>query len=98
MSITYDVLNKVSKQELISWMKENVFLPSITDEQFLKDVKLKFLLAKEKDLLEQDRVLNDKLEANKKDPYKFMALMVEAQKLQNKMQKVSDEIKPLLGL
>ena len=98
MSITYDVLNKVSKQELIEWMKENVFLPSITDEQFLKDARLKFLLAKEKDLIEQDKVLNDKLEANKKEPYKFMALMVEAQKLQNKMQKVSNEIKPLLGL
>ena len=98
MNITYDVLNKVSKQELISWMKDNVLLPSISDEQFLKDVRLKFLLSKEKDLLEQDRILNDKLEANKKEPYKFMALMIEAQKLQNKMQKVSNEIKPLLGL
>ena len=33
--MTYDVLEKVSKEELIQWMRNNVFLPDIEKEKEL---------------------------------------------------------------
>ncbi len=53
--MTYDVLEKVGKNELIAWLRKNVFLPRISDEQFLKDIKLARLFAEEEELLKKTR-------------------------------------------
>lgn len=94
--MTYEVLNKVSKKELIAWMKNNVYLPDISDEAFLREIKLESLFAKEKELLEADKQLNKRLEKATKDPVKFMQLMQESQELNEQIEKVSKDIAKLL--
>jgi hypothetical protein len=96
--MTYDVLEKVSKKDLIQWMRENIFLPDISNEQFLRDVKLARLFAVEKELLEKDKILNKQLEANTGNTFSFMKILIESQKNDEKIEKVSAEIKKLLGL
>ena len=96
--MTYDVLEKVSKKELIQWMRENVFLPNISNEHFLRDVKLDRLFEEEKELLEKDKELNKRLEANTENTVAFMAILVESQKNDEKMEKVNAEIQKLLDL
>jgi hypothetical protein len=94
--MTYEVLNKVSKKELISWMKNNVFLPDISDEEFLREIKLESLFAKEKELLAADKRLNEKLEKATADPVKFLQLMTESSILNNQIEKINKEIAKLL--
>ena len=96
--MTYDVLEKVSKKELIQWMRKNVFLPNISNEHFLRDVKLDRLFEEEKELLEKDKELNKRLEANTENTVAFMAILVESQKNDEKMEKVNAEIQKLLDL
>ena len=96
--MTYDVLEKVSKKDLIQWMRNNVFLPAISNERFLRDVKLDRLFAEEKELLEKDKNLNKQLEANKGNTIAFMAILIEAQKNDEKIAKVNKEISKLLNL
>ena len=95
--MTYDVLEKVSKKDLIQWMRKNIFLPEISDEKFLRDVKVNRLFAVEKDLLEIDKVLNEQLEANTGNTVAFMAILIESQKIDEKIKKVNAEIDKLLG-
>lgn len=96
--MTYDVLEKVSKKELITWMRKNVFLPRISDEQFLKDVKLARLFAEEEELLKKDKVLVEKLQANTGNHIEFMKLMIESDKLNQQLDKVSKQINECMGL
>lgn len=96
--MTYDVLEKVGKKELIAWMRRNVFLPTISDEQFLKDIKLTKLFAEEEELLQKDRELIEKLEAAKSNHIEFMKLMIESDKLNKQLDKVSKEINKCMGL
>lgn len=96
--MTYDVLEKVSKKDLITWLRKNVFLPRISDEQFLKDVKLNHLFAEEADLLEKDRILITKLEQAKDNHVEFMKLMIESDKLNQQLDKVSRQINKCMGL
>lgn len=96
--MTYDVLEKVSKKDLIQWMRKNLFLPDISNEQFLRDVKLDHLLAEEKELLEKDKELNKQLEANIENTTSFMAILIESQKNDEEISKVNAEIQKLLGL
>ena len=96
--MTYDVLEKVSKKELIQWMRNNVFLPNISNERFLRDVKLDRLFAVEKELLEKDKKLNKRLEGNIGNTVDFMSILVESQKNDEKIEKVNAEIQKLLGL
>ena len=96
--MTYDVLEKVSKKDLIQWMRKNLFLPDISNEQFLKEVKLDHLFAEEKELLEKDKELNKRLESNKENTIAFMATLLESQKNDEKIEKVNTEIQKLLGL
>ena len=96
--MTYDVLEKVSKKDLIAWMRKNVFLPRISDEQFLKDVKLDRLFAEEEELLEKDRVLVEKLQAATGNHIEFMKLMVESDKLNQQLDKLSKQINECMGL
>lgn len=96
--MTYDVLEKVSKKDLIQWMRNNVFLPEISNERFLRDVKLDRLFAVEKELLEKDKKLNKQLEANTGNTTAFMAIVIESQKNDEKIEKVNAEIQKLLGL
>ena len=95
--MTYDVLEKVSKKDLIQWMRNNVFLPDISNERFLRDVKLDRLFAEEKELLEKDKELNKRLEANTGSTYAFMAILIESQKNDEKIEKVNAEISKLLN-
>lgn len=94
--MTYEVLHKVGKKELIAWMKNNVFLPDISDEAFLREIKLEGLFAKEKELLEADKQINRKLEKATADPVKFIQLMQEAQDLNEQIEKVNKGIAKLL--
>lgn len=94
--MTYEVLHKVGKKELIEWMKKNVFLPDISDEAFLREIKLEGLFAKEKELLEADKRLNEKLGKATKDPVRFMQLMQESQELNEQIEKVNKDIAKLL--
>ena len=38
--MTYDVLEKATKKRLIRWLRKNVFLPPISDEDFLCQIAL----------------------------------------------------------
>ena len=96
--MTYDVLGKVSKKDLIRWMRNNVFLPDISNERFLRDVMLDRLFEEEKELLEKDKNLNKQLEANQGNTIAFMAILVESQKNDEKISKVTAEISKLLNL
>lgn len=96
--MTYDVLEKVSKKDLIQWMRENIFLPDISNEQFLRDVKIAHLFAEQKELLEKDKIFNKQLEANTGNTFAFMRILIEAQKNDEKIEKVNAEIQKLLGL
>ena len=96
--MTYDVLEKVSKKDLIQWMRKNLFLPDISNEQFLKEVKLDHLFAEEKELLEKDKELNKQLEANRGNTIAFMAILLEGQKNDEKIKKVNREICKLLNI
>jgi hypothetical protein len=97
-TMTYDVLEKVGKKELIAWMRKNVFLPRISDEQFLKDVKLIRLFAEEEELLNKDRALIEKLESAKDNHIEFMKLMIESEKLNQQLDKLSKQINKCMGL
>lgn len=94
--MTYEVLHKVSKKDLIAWMKNNVYLPDISDEEFLREIKLESLFAKDKELLEADKQLNKRLEKATKNPMKFMQLMHESQVLSEQIEKVHKDIAKLL--
>lgn len=96
--MTYDVLEKASKKELIAWMRKNVFLPSISDEQFLKEVKLARLFAEEEELLKKDKALVEKLQAATGNHYEFMRLMVESDKVNQQLDKLSKQINACMGL
>ena len=96
--MTYDVLEKVSKKELIQWMRNNVFLPDISNEQFLRDIKLERLFAEEKELLEKEKELNKRLEANTGKTVTFMTILIESNRNDEKIEKVNTEIHKLLGL
>lgn len=95
--MTYDVLEKVSKKDLIHWMRKNIFLPPISNEKFLRDVKVDRLFAVQDELLEKDKILNKQLEANTENTVAFMAILIESQKNDEKIEKVSAEINKLLG-
>ena len=94
--MTYDVLEKVSKKDLILWMRNNVLLPDISNERFLKDIKLDRLFAEEKELLEKGESLTKQLEATTEYTPAFMAIFIESQKIDEKIEKVSTEIRKLL--
>ena len=97
--MTYDVLEKVTKKQLIAWIRKNVFLPrNISDEQFLRDVKLQELMDRQEQMLRRDEELTQELEAAKGQPVAFMKILVESQKHSEEMQKVSDQIDRLLGI
>lgn len=96
--MTYDVLEKVSKKELIQWMRDNVFLPDISNEQFLRDIKLERLFAEEKELLEKEKELNKRLEANTGNTVTFMTILIESNRNDEKIEKINTEIHRLLGL
>lgn len=94
--MTYEVLRRVSKKELISWLQKHVFLPNISDEDFLREVKLDTLFAKEQKLLLANKELNKQLEQAADNPIKFTELMIESQKLNEQINKVSESINDLL--
>lgn len=95
--MTYDVLEKVSKKDLIQWMRKNIFLPEISNEKFLRDVKVARLFAVEDELLKKDEFLNKQLEANTENTVAFMAILIECQKNDAEMAKVNAKINKLLG-
>lgn len=94
--MTYDVLEKVSKHDLIQWMRNNVFLPNISNEQFLRDVKLDHLFEEAAELLQTNKELDKQLEANTGNTVAFMKILIEIQKNDEKMEKVNAEIQKLL--
>lgn len=97
--MTYAVLEKVTKKQLIAWIRKNVFLPrSISDEQFLRDVKLQELMDRQEQMIRRDEELTQELEAAKDNPVAFMKILVESQKHSEELQKVSDQIDRLLGI
>lgn len=96
--MTYEVLEKVSKKDLIRWIRKNLFLPRISDEQFLKDVELDQLFAEEEELHEKNKELIDKLQAAKDNPIEFMRIMIESDKLNSQIDKLSKRINKLIGL
>ena len=96
--MTYDVLEKVGKKELIAWMRKNVFLPRISDERFLKDIKLAKLFAEEEELLKKDKELVEKLQAATSNHIEFMKLMIESDKLNKQLDKLSKQINECMGL
>lgn len=96
--MTYEVLEKVSKKDLIRWIRKNLFLPRISDEQFLKDVELDRLFAEEEELHKKNKALIDKLQTAKDNPIEFMRLMIESDKLNSQIDKLSKRINKLMGL
>lgn len=94
--MTFDVLEKVSKKDLILWMQNNIFLPDISNERFLRDIKLDRLFAEEKELLEKGESLAKQLEATTEYTPDSMAIFIESQKIDEKIEKVRTEISKLL--
>lgn len=94
--MNYEVLNKVTKAELIRWLRKNVFLPRISDEEFLRQVALETLFEKAQALLFDDEMINKQLEENKNDPVKFMELLAAGQTISDEFNKVNAEIDALL--
>ena len=90
--VTYDALEKVSKAELIAWLKRNIFLPPISDEQFLQEAKLQKLMDANEKLLEESKALNKKLREVSNNHFEFMKIMVELDKLNDKINKNSTKI------
>lgn len=95
--MTYDVLEKVSKKDLIQWMRKNIFLPEISNEKFLRDIKVNRLFEVQDELLEKEKIFNKQLEANTGNTVAFMAILIESQKNDEKIEKVNAEINKLLG-
>ena len=97
--MTYDVLEKVSKKELIAWMRKNVFLSrNISDEEFLRRVKLDRLFAEEKELLDKNDSLIKQMKAAEDKPIEFMKLWIESEKLNKQLDNISKNINKLMGL
>lgn len=95
--MTYDVLEKVSKKELIAWLRRNVCLPrNISDEEFLRQVKVKRLFAEQKVLLDRSKDINRQLDDAKDNPREFMRLMVEASKLNDRIDQLRDQFDKLM--
>lgn len=94
--MNYDVLNKVTKAELIRWMRKNVFLPRISDEEFLRQVRLDTLFENEQALFAENEKLNKQLEENIGNPVWFMTLLAEGQAISDKLEKVNAEIDSLI--
>ena len=95
--MTYDVLEKVTKRELIDWLRENIFLPPyISDEEFLRQVKVKRLFAEQKVLLDRSKDINRQLDDAKDNPCEFMRLMVEASKLNDRIDKLREQFDKLM--
>lgn len=95
--MTYDVLEKVSKKDLIQWMRKNIFLPPISNEEFLRDIEVNRLFAEQDELLKKDKDLNKQLEANTENTVAFMAILIESKKNDEKIRKVDAKINKLLG-
>ena len=95
--MTYEVLEKVSKKDLIRWMRNNVYLPNISDKKFLREIRLERLFAVEKELLEKEKKLNKQLEANTENTFAFMAILIESQKNDEEIKKVNIELDKLLN-
>ena len=98
--MTYDVLNKVSKAELIAWLRQNIFLPPISNDQFLREAKLQKLTDENENLLKKSKQLNQKLQAAdiKGNHYEFMQLMIELTKLNDKIQSNSEKINKIIEI
>lgn len=96
--MTYDILEKATKKQLIAWMRRNVHLPRISDEQFLRDIRLAELMEQQEQLLQRDEQYTKELESAKDKPREFMRILVESQKHSEKLQKVSDQIDKLMGI
>ena len=96
--MTYDVLNKVSKAELIAWLRKNIFLPPISDQQFLQEAKLQLLMDENERLLEESKMLNEKLRKSSDNHYEFMRLMVDLTKLNDKIEANSRKINKVINV
>lgn len=96
--MTYDVLNKVSKAELIAWLRKNIFLPPISDQQFLQEAKLQLLMDENERLLEESKMLNEKLRKSSDNHYEFMRLMVDLTKLNDKIEANSRKINKVMNV
>ena len=64
----------------------------------MKDVKLIRLFAEEEELLKKDKELVEKLQAATGNHYEFMKLMIESDKLNQRLDKLSKEINKCMGL
>ena len=96
--MTYDVLEKVTKAELILWMRRNIMLPPITDEEFLREAKLRKLINDSEELFKKQDILQKKMNEAMDDHFKFMALMVESNKLNEKIEANAMKINELIGV
>lgn len=93
--MTYEVLEKFSKREIIDFLKENVMLPPFSDEYALCSVKLKTQFLIEEKLSEKFNAVLSAISAET-NPIRQMKLHVELQKLSEQMTITSDRINKLL--
>ena len=95
--MTYDVLEKITKKELIAGMRRHVCLPrNISDEEFLRQVKIARLFEEQEALLEKDDEINRELSAATNNPYEFMRLMVEGDKINEEIDRIDKQINQLM--
>ena len=95
-NMTYDVLNKATKKQLIRWLRKNIFLPPISDEDFLRQIALDSLMEEQAALIDEHRAWNEKA-ASAKDQFELMRIMVELSKLSDRMEKNNKKIDKLMG-
>lgn len=94
--MTYDILNKVSKPLLIAWLREHVQLPDISDEEFVRQIKLLRLQRKEEHLMALDEDLTARMEAAMDDdPLGFMVLMAESDDISQALARTAKKISRL---
>lgn len=97
--MTYDILKKASKTEIISWLQEHkVQLPDISDEQFINEVSLLRLKQQEATLLYADADLTARMESVRdQNPIEYMGLMISSDKINKNLQKVREKLTLLEG-
>lgn len=95
--MTYDVLNKATKTQIIEWMREYILLPNISDEEFLRQINIRSLLDEEAKLIAAHADATKRL-AVEENPAKMMEEIEELQKLNKQIERINKRIAAVMDV
>lgn len=106
--MTYDVLTHINKADLIAWLRDNVTLPNITDEQFQEDIgtyrakriaeaneRAAQLSARLSELISENNELNRLIDTLPNEPLEQMHLMIQSDKRCKEYIEIMTELRQL---